>query len=548
MSLPDRDNPYSFDAFLEQLKAFDFYADDPFLQKVVRHYSGSEWPELNEKLLAMSSKASFRWRDLADHVARPDLRPYLEHYDAHRHRIDRIVFPLEAKILQEEIFGEALYSAKTSLWESFTKRFLVDQVGTTGVSCPLACTEGLIALIEKFPDQRHPELDTILQHCKEGIDGEFGVGAQFMSEAQGGSDIPSNLIEAVPDGDHYRVYGNKFFCSAIHSDYSVLTAKVTGSEDVGTFVVPAWLPGNKEKEIRNGYRINRIKWKMGTVEVPTAEVDYDGAIAYAVGPTNRGVANAVGIVLALSRITVGRTSGAGMLRAAREAMLYSEFRDVFGSKIAQYPLAAGQVRGLIDAAQRTTAGAFKIYDLYVRLGAKLQPGLASDEPLEQQKLRFNLRELVIMQKLTTAYETVDVIRKAISTFGGHGVIEDFSSLPRFFRDSTVNELWEGPKNVLLMQVFRDILRVRDWYDPREFVENLLDGTSQDMVNDLANTLNSFLDDPPFLRMDPDSMDRAAQWETFCDTFLRTYQELALKEVGKAPIVSEERMSLPSVWA
>jgi hypothetical protein len=236
-----------------------------------------------------------------------------------------------------------------------------------------------------------------------------------------------------------------------------------------------------------------------------------------------------------------------MLRVAREALLYSEFRDVFGSKIAQFPLAAGQVRSLIEAAQRTTAGAFKIYDLYVKLGAKLQPGLASDEPLDQQKLRFNLRELIILQKLTTAYETVDVIRKAISMFGGHGVIEDFSSLPRAFRDSTVNELWEGPKNVLLMQAFRDILRVRDWYDPTELVESLLDGAAQDVVNDLAGTLKSFLDDPPFLKMDPESIDRAAQWETFSDTLTRTYQEQALKEVGKAPIVSEDKTSLPSVW-
>jgi alkylation response protein AidB-like acyl-CoA dehydrogenase len=150
-----------------------------------------------------------------------------------------------------------------------------------------------------------------------------------MSEIQGGSDIPSNLLEAVPENDHYRLYGSKFFTSAVHADYAVVTAKVSGSEEIGTFIVPSWMPGNKESETRNNFRINRIKWKMGTCEVPTAELDYDGAICYSVGPTNRGVANAVGIVLSLSRIGIGISSAASITRAAREAQLYAEFPGRF---------------------------------------------------------------------------------------------------------------------------------------------------------------------------------------------------------------------------
>lgn len=123
-------------------------------------------------------------------------------------------------------------------------------------------------------------------------------------------------MEAEPDGRYYRVYGSKFFCSAVHADYAVVTAKVTGSEKVGTFIIPSWLPGDKEKEKRNGYVINRIKWKLGTVELPTAEIDFNGAVAYPIGPTDRGVANAVGIVLTLSRMAVGVSSAAMMTRAA----------------------------------------------------------------------------------------------------------------------------------------------------------------------------------------------------------------------------------------
>ncbi|NLA05799.1 MAG: acyl-CoA dehydrogenase, partial [Firmicutes bacterium] len=156
-------------------------------------------------------------------------------------------------MLEKEIFSEGLFSERTTPWEYFSKLFLLHQIGEAGVMCPLACTEGLIALINFYPDHGFSELDHIYKHCKEGIDGDFAIGAQYMTEIQGGSDIPSNLMAAEPDGRHYRIYGSKFFCSAVHADYVVITAKVTGSKKAGTFIVPSWLPNNKEKEKRNDY-------------------------------------------------------------------------------------------------------------------------------------------------------------------------------------------------------------------------------------------------------------------------------------------------------
>jgi len=66
-----------------------------------------------------------------------------------------------------------------------------------------------------------------------------------MSEIHGGSDLPANLLEAVPEGKNYRLYGNKFFCSVAHTDYSVVTAKITGTDKVSTFIVPSWLLSNR---------------------------------------------------------------------------------------------------------------------------------------------------------------------------------------------------------------------------------------------------------------------------------------------------------------
>ena len=119
MTLPNRNNPYSFDAFLEKRETFDFYRDDHFLRKVIKKYAGDEWESLHEQLLAFSPKVSFRWRKLTERIARPDVHPAMLHYDAHNHRIDRIVRPYDIHVLEKEIFSEGLFSNRVTAWESF---------------------------------------------------------------------------------------------------------------------------------------------------------------------------------------------------------------------------------------------------------------------------------------------------------------------------------------------------------------------------------------------------------------------------------------------
>src|SRR5699024_9822642 len=145
----------------------------------------------------------------------------------------------------------------------------------------------------------------------------------------------------------------------------------------------------------------------------------------------KGVSLAVGIVLTLSRLDIGFASGAFMMRATREALLYSRFRDVFDRRIDEFPMAKAQLETLSNTAKRTTATAFKIFNQYINL---------SDHELST-KMTFQVRELILLQKIFASRDTVDMLRMAISLFGGHGAIEDFSSIPRLYRDATVNELW-----------------------------------------------------------------------------------------------------------
>jgi alkylation response protein AidB-like acyl-CoA dehydrogenase len=524
------ENTYSFNEFVEKRESLDWYRDEEFLQKAAKKYLGKEYEQIHQEMLSFSPKVSKEWNRLAERLARPEVRPYMLHYDAFNNRIDRIVRPVETHQLEQGVFGEGLFSSKTHPWESFIKRMLIHQLGEAGVACPLTCTHGLVALLDQFPDEDYSELYEILMHTKEGAGGEFAIGAQYMSEIQGGSDLPANVLEAVPDGKYYRLYGNKFFCSVAHADYSVVTAKITGTDNISTFIVPSWLPGNKEKEKRNSYEINRIKWKMGTAELPTGEIQYNGALAYPIGPKEKGIAVAVGVVLTLSRLEIGIACAGFMLRASREANLYGDFRKAFGKKIKDYPLTARKLKRIENAAQRTTASAFKIYDLFLRLEKPLNPGLKSDQPLEKRKQLFNLRELVLLQKICSTDEGAEVLKEAISVFGGHGVMEEFSSLPRIFRDVVVNEQWEGPRNLLLTQIYRDISRVMDWYSPSEFVRSVLEGAKEETILKFSLQLEKLLKSPVLGEVSEESIEAADEWDEFCKGFFKAYQEVALAEI------------------
>lgn len=528
MSFPDRNNPYNFDAFLNWRKGVDYYADDSFIQTALRHFTGDEYKQIDQAARETSLKASFRWRDFAESMAWPEKRPYMMHYDGHHRRIDRIIRPAETEIMEREVFSEALFSEKTPPWVRLIKMYLIYQNGEACTACPITCTEGLVAILDRYADT--PETKHILRHCKEGIDGDFAIGAQYLSEIQGGSDVPANVLEAIQDGDDWKLYGGKFFCSATHADYAVVTAKPAGSEEVALFVVPSWLPGDKEKEIRNGYTIDRIKWKLGTSELTTAEMTYNGAIAYPVGPLARGLANVVGIVLTYSRLTVGLSCAAFMTRAVREARKYAEFREAFGLRVDQFPMVMGQLKSMEHAVKRTTAAAFRLYGEFLKLDGGLKGGMVKDEPETAKKKQFNIRELIMLQKITASWDATDVIRAAMSIFGGHGVMEDFSCLPRLYRDAAVNELWEGPRNVLLTQMHRDFQRASEWYKPAEFVENILKGGNLNVINGLASEMTELVAYPNLFQQDDKTIDICKRWDDFCQRLYHTYQDQALKEV------------------
>ena len=545
----NRDNPYSFDDYVFVKDSFNFYQDDEFFQALVKNYVPfSEFEKIDSELRELSNIASFRLKALANEATRLENRvkcTIIQHYDAYNHRVDQIKRCSETETLEREIFDLGLFDPKrNSAWSKFVKMFLLYQIGEAGVMCPIACTHGAVELLQKYESELEPEAYKILTALRDGIDG-YKLGSQFVSEIQGGSDVPANLVEAVfkvdegPDGvsNCWRLYGQKFFCSAMQSDYAVVTAKpknVTSSTRVAAFVVPAWLPGNEERGIRNSYTIDRLKQKLGTAELPTAEITYNGAVAYPVGPLEKGLADIVGIVLSLSRLHVAFGMAAGLLRVTREATLYSQFRTAFGVPVSSFPLMINQINEVNHNAMRSAAGAFKVYSEYIYFNEELISGireLQKIEDLSERKRRFRLRELIMLQKIVVADDSPAIIRKAISFFGGHGIMEDFIDFPRLYRDSLIMELWEGPRNVLLAQIHRDFQRVADWYSADEFVKDLFEGVEQETVRFYSTEFSRIIAHDSLLRNDAETLEICRDWERLSYELFHLYQDQALVELN-----------------
>jgi hypothetical protein len=118
----------------------------------------------------------------------------------------------------------------------------------------------------------------------------------------------------------------------------------------------------------------------------------------------------------------------------------------------------------------------------------------------------------------------------MSLFGGHGVMEDFSALPRLYRDAAVNELWEGPRNVLLTQIHRDLLNASAWYGPDQFVANILAGAPSGLVKELQQEIMDIFAHPNLFEMSPIALLTCERWDSFCHRLYHAYQDVAMAMV------------------
>jgi hypothetical protein len=316
----------------------------------------------------------------------------------------------------------------------------LSHAGEGGHGCPVVCTAGLVRALKTAASDELRErfLPPLLE-----TDYELAQrGAQFLTERHGGSDVGANRVEAVQDGEAWRLHGEKWFCSVADADQFVVTARPRGAPDgtrgIGCFLVP---------REGGGFRIRRLKDKLGTRALATGEIEFEGAVAYPLGPLEDGFKTAVS-VLNTSRWLNAVGSTGLMRRAYLVASAFAGEREAFGGPIDRFPL----VRENLAVMRSEEAAARASTSHLTELVARIDEGSAGEEDALWHRL------LVNANKVVTSLAATKVVRRGIETLGGNGTIEDFSPLPRLWRDAIVFESWEGTHNVLCAQVLRDLER------------------------------------------------------------------------------------------
>jgi hypothetical protein len=371
--------------------------------------------------------------------------------------------------------------------------YALAHAGEGGHACPVVCTAGLVrALRTTVSDELRerflpPLLETDYDQAQRG--------AQFLTERHGGSDVGANRVEAIPDGEFWRLHGEKWFCSVADADQFVVTARPQGAPEgtrgIGCFLVP------RES---GGFRIRRLKDKLGTRALATGEIEFEGAVAYPLGPLEDGFKTAVS-VLNTSRWLNAVGSTGLMKRAFLEASSFARERVAFGRPISEFPLVRENLAVMKSEAAAALASTMHLTELV----ARIDDGSASDEDVVWHRL------LVNANKFVTSIAATKVVRRGIEALGGNGTIEDFSPLPRLWRDAIVFESWEGTHNVLCAQVLRDLARL----DAIELAVERC-GASEELAGRLRRSVSDPASGALHFRRQLDQLVRALQVKTLRD--------------------------------
>ncbi len=423
--------------------------DDPALQQIARTVLGTAYERAVPRLTRMGEQALGpvdAWAATLDRQP-----PRLVSHDRNGERIDEIELHPAYRLSEGAAYGGGCVAAsydpalapehggaRHSL--GLLLGFLYSQ-GEAGIYCPLCMTDGTARLLEKFDTAGTLKDRFIPRLASMDMDRLF-TGAMFLTEKQGGSDVGLNSTRAVPDGDGFRLYGDKWFCSNANADLIMVLARPegapAGTAGLGLYVMPRITDDGK----RNRYRYDRLKDKFGTRSMATAEIHLDGAFAWQLGEPGQGFKQMTEM-LNLSRLYNAVASAGVLTRAILEARRWCAERVTFGRAIETHPMVADQLAAL----EAERLGAMAMVFEAARLLDRSDAGEATEAE------RSLLRILLPLAKMHTAKQAVRGTSECMELLGGNGYIEDWT-LPRLLRDAQVLPIWEGCSNILALDTLR----------------------------------------------------------------------------------------------
>ncbi len=381
--------------------------------------------------------------------------PVLTSWDAWGNRVDHIeVSPLwkraEALTVKYGLVAAGYDEAFGDLRrvQQFTLNYLV-QASLDVYSCPLAMTDGAARTLI---DSGNEELaEYALPHLLSRDPDTFWTSGQWMTERTGGSDVGLSETIAKQQGDTWRLYGTKWFTSATTSQMTLTLGRPEGNGPGGRGLALFFVElRDADGQLRN-IEVNRLKDKLGTRKVPTAELLLDGTPAKLVREATNGVRN-ITPMLAITRTWNAMASAWLMRRGIALARDYAARRTAFGAKLADKPLHRDTLATLVAETEGVFLLAFRCAELLGKIEGKTASA-------HEQSL---FRMLTPIAKLTTAKQAVAVLSECIECFGGAGYVED-TGLPRLLADTQVLPIWEGTTNVLSLDTLRALTK-----DPASF--------------------------------------------------------------------------------
>ena len=316
--------------------------------------------------------------------------------------------------------------------------YMLNQV-EPGCCCPLTMTYAAVPALNADPALAalwQPKLtsglyDPATRPVAEKPGATMGMA---MTEKQGGSDVRANTTRAIRDGDHYRLTGHKWFCSAPMSDGFLTLAQAEGG--LTCFLVPRWLEGE-----RNGIRVQRLKDKLGNTANASSEIEYVDALAHPLGEEGAGVRTIIEMVHHTRLDTA--MAPAGLMRAAlAEAAWWVSGRAAFQRRLIDQPLMRSVLADLaLD------------WEASVSLGFFVAAAFDRDDAESRALARIG----VALAKYLGNKRCISVIGEAMEVLGGMGYIEE-TPMPMLYREAPLNGIWEGSGNVICLDILRTLAR------------------------------------------------------------------------------------------
>lgn len=431
----------------------NWYLTDPTLQFTMAYYLQPEELAVVEPHLVRMGELMggpvARWAEETDQNP-----PRLERYDRWGHDVSRVVMPASftqskrAVLDAQRALRNDTRAAKVSSGLGlFASNYLLNQADI-GMGCALGTGGGMVSSLVAA----YAPADVRGHVLAKFASGEWaGETAQLLTERTGGSDLGTLETTATRAGDAWLLNGFKWFASNCAGEAFVVLAKPEGAPDSTRGVANFLVLRTRRDGSRNGVRVRRLKDKLGTRSVASGEVEFVDAEAFLLSGEPSGEAGpsdgkGLGRMMELTnaaRLGIALFGLGNARRALVESLCYARQRHAFGGALIDKPLMRRKLAEMIVDVEAAQAMVFD--------------GTGATNHRQPRGMRQRIA--VPVTKLKACRLGITAASDAIEIHGGNGYIETWP-VARLLRDAQVNTIWEGPDNILCLDVRRGIEQTR----------------------------------------------------------------------------------------